>query len=146
MGQGAATVYNTPHSTTTTTTQPSIVEHKAPSPLGCLAVVSRDMIERGCSGLVGQQEWDRCPCECVSAQRSVEHPQILHIVRGMRRDTGTSVCVCVCVCLCACIQTAIVGSHPPDNSLVTSAVMFMPHTPAEWGGFVFGSWGHSAID
>lgn len=41
-------------------------------------VVSRDVIESVLAVRFGQQEPDRCPCECVSVLRSREHPQRLH--------------------------------------------------------------------
>lgn len=53
---------------------------------------------------VGQQESDKCPCECVSTLRSPKHPQRLHNERGMSVVIGA---------VCAHIQCRIVEAHPP---------------------------------
>lgn len=69
----------------------------------CCGIVSRGHDWECFSSLVGQQEPDRCPCECVSVRRSCEHPQRLYNERGMSADTGA---------VCVRIQSRIVGVHP----------------------------------
>lgn len=82
----------------------------------CRAFGSWDMIERVSVVWLVSMEPDRCPCECVSALRSREHPQRLYNERGMSADTG-AVCV-LKAALLPCTPTS-----PLDNMLVTSSEM-----------------------